>query len=72
MSLSISRPNIRLASYFFEIYFLEATIVALLANIVRNAPFLTIIVDGMQTHGIRGIYENMLLLKGLDGQISSN
>lgn len=28
--------------------FLEATIVALLANIVRNAPFLTIIVDGMQ------------------------
>lgn len=68
----MSRPNIRLASYFFEIYFLEATIVALLANIVRNAPFLTIIVDGMQTHGIRGIYENTRVLIGLDGQISPN
>lgn len=68
----MSRPNIRLASYFLEIYFLEATIVALLANIVRNAPFLTIIVDGMQTHGIRGIYENMRVFKGLDGQISPN
>lgn len=68
----MSRPNIRLASYFFEIYFLEATIVALLANIVRNVPFLTIIVDGMQTLGIRGIYENTRVLIGLDGQISPN
>lgn len=68
----MSRPNIRLASYFFGIYFLEATIVALLANIVRNVPFLTIIVDGMQTHGIRGIYENTRVLIGLDGQISPN